>query len=1434
MNSIEISRSKTTNEREKEKSKNNLLDLTDSENPTITIKKLSKNKLSHKLKLSTLNRNISIKKKLNKNNSNFRPISSKIFSFNMPINKDGKESGHDSIKRHSLSLLQRKTIKYYNKFSIKNKGNNSLISKNDNPNTTSLKVLEKNIKNVINDIRIKIEKKNKLLKRQKTIVPNKFIDTNLIVIKNNHKKKLNKKKSQRRSLGMDDIPENQKMFDKIIVKKRNFSYDFNERSKVKLMKKIQKKIFKKYKRKLSIVSDNCSEDSDRDDSLIGFSFDPNSRFIFIFDLLLIISNLYNFIFLPLNLARNKYIRKKEPILEEICYYFVDLIFLFDFLISLFRGFYNYEMKIIFNNQQIIINYLKRFFISDFLESIPIYSIIKIFITKNYKGHFGESDYRFDILNIFIFAKPFKTFKIIRKRQNKALEVFYAYFKDNYYLEKLIHFLIYILIAILFIHLFICLHIYLAYKSYPNWLSYTHNIDSFFYSKYITSLYFMITTMTTVGYGDIICISFIERIYHIFLLVIGTLLYTFIVSKIGNYLKDQSHEQLKLSEDLNILESIRISYPKMPYKLYSKIQSHLISNSKKRKAIGLNILINGVPEAIKKDLLFKIYSKVIRGFNIFRQVNNSNFIYQVLTSFIPIVTRKEEIIFFEGEFIENISFVKEGLLTLEISFDLKDPYKSMQNYIKTNFRGISRKAVTKNYNFDNYKRRKSIMSISLNNNNYDDLKVRLDNILLDKKNSLNSNSKSYRKSISSDLARMDFAREPIELNNKGFQIIKIMDIRKNEHFGDIHMLLEQRSPFTVKTKSRIAEILFLRKNDVIYISKNYPNVCRRIQTKSFQNLITIKNRTIKMLREFYDNYLFHKKRKSIRLNLNKSKYSNKGNFPQFLTKKSQDKSNINSIIPHDSITKKNNLLSVDTKESKNNENNENSLTIEPDFEKKLYNSNSICNSQFQFPSICINKVKKDSKKDIIQYQKYKSLNAIKIDDASKTKGHEAYALKNDIKTLKHSFSISKEFLRTHKMKTNNSRNKSSLIDKKNIDKEENEEKEEEKDEEKEEEYFQYNKARKEKININNYIKEILFSDNINGNLSEKIKNECEKRKKIQNLIKYLNLQQYKINKNLVDLYVKQNSIDRKSSNKVIIINKLKKINSNSSSKNNIISKTLNSTNSEINSSSLKNNIKIFNKKEININKAESFEIKSSYKNINLLSKGKMINNDKYKLFIEKFIKNIKNEDISKNITSLLSQKDNKLSMKKDNFKIIETKKKVMNNSQYDSKVKLPFVFQSKNKCEGAINLSKKNGHDNLKTTENLNSISELKSSKKIKNSLNLLDKKSCEKLNMSNIRLYKKPKSINIKNDNNVVNNIKIYSLGKTLFKSKKTNKFKGEKGKSNDMENVLNKLDDLNKDNSSKNENISLFVDKNHDISGIKMINSKITGKEKNDKCIIY
>ena len=224
MNSLEIIRSKTTNEKEKEKSDKNLFHST-TVNIKITKKKFSKNKLVDKLKKTTpndSNKNISKKQ-------NIQPFSSKSSK-----NVLRKLPSNNSTKRHSLGLVQRNTIKYYNKLNIKDKKNTT--SKNAKLKATSIQVLEKNIKNVINDIRVKIERKNKLLKRQKTLANNNFFN----IIKKKNQKITNKRESQRRSYGMEELPKSQKIFDQIIVKKkRNFSYDFNELRKEKLMKKIK-------------------------------------------------------------------------------------------------------------------------------------------------------------------------------------------------------------------------------------------------------------------------------------------------------------------------------------------------------------------------------------------------------------------------------------------------------------------------------------------------------------------------------------------------------------------------------------------------------------------------------------------------------------------------------------------------------------------------------------------------------------------------------------------------------------------------------------------------------------------------------------------------------------------------------------------------------------------------------------------------------------------------------------------------------------------------------------------------------------------------------------------------------------------------------------------------------------------------------------------
>ena len=175
--------------------------------------------------------------------------------------------------------------------------------------------------------------------------------------------------------------------------------------------------------------------------------------------------------------------------------------------------------------------------------------------------------------------------------------------------------------------------------------------------------------------------------------------------------------------------------------------------------------------------------------------------------------------------------------------------------------------------------------------------------------------------------------------------------------------------------------------------------------------------------------------------------------------------------------------------------------------------------------------------------------------------------------------------------------------------------------------------------------------------------------------------------------------------------------------------------------------------------------------------------------------------------------------------------------------MPLVNKENNqKFEKSKNISKNNFKYNnlntLETTENLkNTINEEKLFTETKQYSNYLEKefKNFGKLNFENFKFQNKDDIIN-KMD--LDSNINKELEGKLLYKSKKSKNL--NKDKNNDMkgggfENYLNKIDGVNKSNYSKNGKISLFIDKNNDISQTNMINIKNNNNEKiNNICIIY
>ena len=57
------------------------------------------------------------------------------------------------------------------------------------------------------------------------------------------------------------------------------------------------------------------------------------------------------------------------------------------------------------------------------------------------------------------------------------------------------------------------------------------------SRYVSSLYWAVITMTTLGYGDIIPVNVNEKIFVIVIAIIASCIYAYSINSIGNILTE---------------------------------------------------------------------------------------------------------------------------------------------------------------------------------------------------------------------------------------------------------------------------------------------------------------------------------------------------------------------------------------------------------------------------------------------------------------------------------------------------------------------------------------------------------------------------------------------------------------------------------------------------------------------------------------------------------------------------------------------------------------------------------------------------------------------------------------------------------------------------------------------------------------------------------
>lgn len=333
-------------------------------------------------------------------------------------------------------------------------------------------------------------------------------------------------------------------------------------------------------------------------------------------------------------------------------YAIDCLFMIDVIINCFVAYKNHEEILIVKHWQIFKNYLSTWMIFDLASSIPFQVIFE-------DSGWGTLIRLSKLPRLYRLIKVFKLVRLIKvlKNRNNFLSCLVCFSNG---MERLVYFALSIIVIC---HLFACILYFGANINNDNTNNWVFNYgiqDLSLEEKYLASLYWTVTTLCTIGYGDIKPASDIERGIVVFVEMAGVFFYSYTIGTITSLMSDMDKGKARLDRNLKILQDIAHKY-NINKRFYDKLKSALEYNQQvtsnernevisclpKKLAMQLNVIMN--QELIDKNKFFE--NKQIK------------FITTVIDFLKPMKVKNKELVYKKGEFTEDIFFIKTGEVEL---------------------------------------------------------------------------------------------------------------------------------------------------------------------------------------------------------------------------------------------------------------------------------------------------------------------------------------------------------------------------------------------------------------------------------------------------------------------------------------------------------------------------------------------------------------------------------------------------------------------------------------------------------------------------------------------------------------------------------------------------------------------------------------------------
>ena len=439
----------------------------------------------------------------------------------------------------------------------------------------------------------------------------------------------------------------------------------DENNKIENDEKEHRKLFKREK-----ICDTDTEDEESENEKeIPWIILPDNPYKKIWDLLIAILILYSAIITPYEIAFSD--SNKSSWFEIL----IDIFLAIDIVLTFFSAYTDEEENLVKNHKKIIKKYLKSWFVIDIISVLPLNNLFK---NGKYSGLTKISKLP-KLYRLIKLTKLLRMTKMSSKGNlNRVTKFFMEKLKINANVERLFFF---VLTFLLMNHLCACFWYFMAKIedfSPDSWVVRLGYMDNSNLELYIISFYWTLTTVTTVGYGDITAGTTIERIYNLFIMSFGVLLYSFAIGSLSSIVSTLDQKSEEMNQKLQILSSIKKEF-NLEQGIYDKVRKVIkydLSRNQKDKMVFLQEL----PNKLRIELSQIMHDKVIQNFYFFRDQPSDFFAY-VAPLLKPVKFSKNDYLYKCQDMIDEMYFVAKG--TVIFCLDKRYGEKEIREIKKNN-------------------------------------------------------------------------------------------------------------------------------------------------------------------------------------------------------------------------------------------------------------------------------------------------------------------------------------------------------------------------------------------------------------------------------------------------------------------------------------------------------------------------------------------------------------------------------------------------------------------------------------------------------------------------------------------------------------------------------------------------------------------------------